>query len=162
MQKKQKENIMKIWIENKLYETHCILIVVAKKIRRIVGRLNSKRIDTTSNNGIIKIYPWQLRLFKCVTPDDFYIVTGIYDALIKTKICEGYRNFGFNYNTYKKILHILRCNYKWNEETQWENIKSIDFTWALGSTPMSIKGLKDWIVVWDSNEVKGEIDGVID
>lgn len=153
---------MKIWIENKSYKIHCILIVVAKKIRRVVGRLNSKRIDTTSNNGVIKIYPWQLCLFKCVTPNDFYIVTGIYDALIRTKICEGYRNFGFSYNTYKKILHISRCNYKWNEETRWGNIKSIDFTWALGSTPMSIKGLDDWVVVWDSNEVKGEIDGAID
>lgn len=152
---------MKIWIENKSYKIHCILIVVVKKIRRVVGRLNSKRIDTTSNNGVIKIYPWQLCLFKCVTPSDFYIITGIYDALIKTKICEGYRNFGFSYNTYKKILHILRCNYKWNEETRWGDIKSIDFTWALGSTPMSIKGLNDWVVVWDSNEVKGEIDGTI-
>lgn len=150
---------MKIWIENKSYKIHCVLIVMAKKIRRVVGRLNSKRIDTTSNNGVIKIYPWQLRLFKCVTPSDFYVITGIYDALIKTKICEGYRNFGFNHNTYKKILHILRCNYKWNEDTQWGNIKSIDFTWALGSTPMSIKGLNDWIVVWDKDEVKGEIDG---
>lgn len=153
---------MKIWIENKSYKIHCILIVVAKKIRRVVGRLNSKRIDTTSNNGVIKIYPWQLCLFKCVTTDDFYIVTGIYDALIKTKICEGYRNFGFSYNTYNKILHILRCNYKWNEETRWGDIKSIDFTWALGSTPMSVEGLDDWVVVWDSNEVKGEIDGAID
>lgn len=162
MQKKQKENIMKIWIENKLYELHCYSIVVMKHLRNVCGRLNSKRIDTTSNNGVIKIYPWQLRLFKCVTPNDFYIVTGIYDALIKTKICEGYRHFGFSYNTYKKILHILRCNYKWNEETRWGDIKSIDFTWALGSTPMSIKGLNDWVVVWDSDEVKGEIDGTID
>lgn len=152
---------MKIWMENKLYELHCYSIVVMKHLRNVCGRLNSKRIDTTSNNGVIKIYPWQLRLFKCVTPDDFYIVTGIYDALIKIKICGGYRNFGFSYNTYKKILHILRCNYKWNEETRWGDIKSIDFTWALGSTPMSIKGLNDWVVVWDSNEVKGEIDGTI-
>lgn len=152
---------MKIWMENKLYELHYYSIVVMKHLRNVCGRLNSKRIDTTSNNGVIKIYPWQLRLFKCVTPEDFYIVTGIYDALIKTKICEGYRNFGFSYNTYKKILHILRCNYKWNEETKWGDIKSIDFTWALGSTPMSIKELDDWVVVWDSDEVKGEIDGVI-
>ena len=152
---------MKIWMENKLYELHCYSIVVMKHLRNVCGRLNSKRIDTTSNNGVIKIYPWQLCLFKCVTPEDFYIVTGIYDALIKTKICEGYRNFGFSYNTYNKILHILRCNYKWNEETRWGNIESIDFTWALGSTPMSIKGLNDWIVVWDKDEVKGEIDGTI-
>ena len=153
---------MKVWIENRLYEIHCHAIVIMKRLRNVCGRLNSKRIKTTTRYGVVKIHPWQLRLFKCVTPDDFYIVTGIYNALIKTKICEGYRNFAFSYNTYKKILHILRCNYKWNEETRWGNIRSIDFTWALGSTPMSIKGLNDWIVIWDSNGVKGEIDGTID
>lgn len=153
---------MKIWIKNKLYKLHCYSIVIMKHLRNLCGRLNSKRIKTTTSCGFVKIYPWQIKLFKCVTPSDFYIITGIYDALIKTKICEGYRNFGFSYNTYKKILHILRCNYKWNEETRWGNIESIDFTWALGSTPMSIKGLKDWVVVWDSDEVKGEIDGAID
>ena len=153
---------MKIWIKNRAYELHCVLIVLMDKSRRIFGWLNSKHIKTTTSCGFIKIYPWQIKLFKCVTPSDFYIITGIYDALIKTKICEGYRNFGFSYNTYKKILHILKCNYKWNEKTRWGDIKSIDFTWALGSTPMSIKGLNDWIVVWDSDEVKGEIDGTID
>lgn len=153
---------MKIWIENKLYELHCYSIVTMKHLRNVCGKLNSKRIKTTNQYGVVKIHPWQLRLFRCVTPEDFYIVIGIYDALIKTNICEGYRNFGFSYNTYKKILHILRCNYKWNEETQWGNIRAIDFTWAFGSTPMSIKGLNDWVVVWDSDEVKGEIDGTID
>lgn len=153
---------MKIWMESKLYDLHCYSIVIMKRLRNACGRLNSKRIKTTAQCGVVKIHPWQLCLFKCVTPSDFYIITGIYDALIQTKICKGYRNFGFSYNTYKKILHILRRNYKWNEETQWGNIKSIDFTWALGSTPMSIKGLNDWIVVWDSDEVKGEIDGAID
>lgn len=152
---------MKIWTKNKLYELHYYSIVMMKHLRNVCGRLNSKRIKTTPQYGVVKIHPWQLCLFKCVTPSDFYIITGIYDALIKTNICEGYRNFGFSYNTYKKILHILRCNYKWNEETRWGDIRSIDFTWALGSTPMSIKGLNDWVVVWDSNEVKGEIDGTI-
>ena len=153
---------MNVWIKNRLYDLHCCSIVIMKRLRNMCGRLNSKRINTTTQNGIIKIHPWQLRLFKCVTPDDFYIVTGIYDALIKTKLCEGYYNFGFSYNTYQKILHILRCNYKWNEGTKWGDIKSIDFTWAFGSTPTSIKGLDDWIVVWDKDEVKGEIDGAID
>lgn len=112
--------------------------------------------------GFVKIHPWQIKLFKCVTPSDFYVVTGIYDALIKTGICEGYRNFGFSYRTYKEILHILERNYRWDEETRWGDIRSISFTWALGSTPMSMKGFEDWVVVWDSNEVKGEIDGTID
>ena len=153
---------MKIWMENKLYELHCYFIVMIKHLRNVCGRLNSKRIKTTKQCGFIKIHPWQLRLFKCVTPSDFYIITGIYDALIKTKICEGYRNFGFSYNTYKKILHILRCNYRWNEQTRWGDTKSIYFTWALGSTPMTIKEVKDWVVLWDKDEVKGEIDGAID
>ena len=153
---------MKIWIKNRAFEMRLLSIAIMKKARRIYGRWNRVRIHTKYDVGLVKIHPWQLCLFKCVTPEDFYIVTGIYDALIKTKICEGYRNFGFSHNTYKKILHILRCNYKWNAETQWGNIRAIDFTWTLGSTPMSIKGLNDWIVVWDSDEVKGEIDGTID
>lgn len=128
-------------------------IAIMQKARRRFGRWNSIRINTKHDVGLVKIHSWQLRLFKCVTPEDFYIVTGIYDALIKTKICEGYRNFGFSHNTYKEILHILRCNYKWNAKTQWGNIRAIDFTWALGSTPMSVDGLDDWVVVWDKNDV---------
>ena len=153
---------MRIWIKNRAYELHCALIVLIGKSRRVFGWLNSKRIKTTTGCGFVKIHPWQIKLFKCVTPSDFYIITGIYDALIKTKICEGYRNFGFSYNTYKKILHILRCNYRWNEQTRWGDTKSIYFTWALGSTPMTIKEVKDWVVLWDKDEVKGEIDGAID
>lgn len=151
-----------LYIQNIKYTIHLFAIKYMAKCRKLFGRIVGcyiRKIYKDSEVGIIKIYPWQFKIFKCVTPDDFYIVTGIYDALIKTKICEGYRNFGFSYNTYKKILHILRCNYKWNEETQWGNIRAIDFTWALGSTPMSIKGLDDWVVVWDKDEVKGEIDG---
>lgn len=144
---------MKIWIKNRAFELHQLSIAIMKKARRSLGKWNSVRIHTKYDVGLVKIHPWQLRLFKCVTPEDFYIVTGIYDALIKTKICNGYRNFGFSHNTYKKIRHILRCNYKWNAETQWGDIRAIDFTWALGSTPMSIDGLNDWIVVWDKNDV---------
>ena len=152
---------MKIWIKNRAFELRQLSIAIMKKARRRFGKWNSVRIYTKSDSGLVKIHPWQLKLFKCVTPEDFYIVTGIYDTLIKPKICNGYRNFKFSDNTYRKIHHILRCNYKWNAETQWGNIRAIDFTWALGSTPMSIKGLDDWIVVWNSDEVKGEIDGTI-
>lgn len=153
---------MKIWMENKLYELHCYSIVMVEKVRRVFGKLNSKRINTNVNAGRVKIHPWQLKLFKCVTPSDFYVVTGIYDALIKTKICAGYRNFGFSHTTYNSILKILEKNYRWNEETKFGSIDKIQFTWSLGSTPMSVKGLNDWIVIWDSNEVEGEIDGAID
>lgn len=148
-------------IKDIIFYIQLYIIHFLPKLRHFVGKINAKRIDTSKGCGTIKIHAWQFKLFKCVTPSDFYIITGVYDALIKTKICEGYRNFGFSYNTYKKILHILRCNYKWNEETRWGDIRSIDFTWALGSTPMSIKGLNDWVIVWDSDEVKGEIDGTI-
>ena len=144
---------LKIKISNALFEANLFINKALKPIRYQVGKFNSRFINTNNDSGIVKIHKWQLKLFKCVTPEDFYIVTGIYDALIKTKICEGYRNFGFSHNTYKKILHILRCNYKWNEETQWGNIRAIDFTWALGSTPMSVDGLDDWIVVWNKNDV---------
>ena len=136
-----------------MFELRQLSIAIMKRARRRFGIWNSIRINTKHDVGLVKIHPWQLCLFKCVTPEDFYIVTGIYDALIKTKICNGYRNFKFSNNTYEKIRHILRCNYKWNTETQWGNIRSIDFTWALGSTPMSVDGLNDWIVVWNKNDM---------
>lgn len=151
-----------IKIKDIIFYIHLYIIQLLPKLRQFIGKINAKRIDTSKGCGVVKIHAWQLKLFKCVTPEDFYIVTGIYDALIKPKICNGYRNFKFSDNTYRKIHHILRCNYKWNTETQWGNIRAIDFTWALGSTPMSVDGLDDWIVVWDSDEVKGEIDGTID
>lgn len=145
-----------------MFELHQLSITIMQKARRRFGKWNSVRINAKYDVGWVKIHPWQLRLFKCVTPDDFYIVTGIYDALIKTNDCKGYRNFGFSHATYKSIEKILGKNYKWNEETMWGDTSKIPFTWALGSTPMSIKGVKDWVVLWDKDEVKGEIDGTID
>ena len=144
-----------------MFELHQLSITIMQKARRRFGKWNSVRINAKYDVGWVKIHPWQLRLFKCVTPDDFYIVTGIYDALIKTNDCKGYRNFGFSHATYKSIEKILEKNYKWNEETMWGDTSKIQFTWALGSTPMSIKGVKDWVVLWDKDEVKGEIDGTI-
>ena len=151
-----------IKIKDIIFYIHLYIIHLLPKLRQFIGKINAKRIDTSKGCGVVKIHAWQLKLFKCVTPEDFYIVTGIYDALIKPKICNGYRNFKFTDNTYRKIHHILRCNYNWNTETQWGDIRAIDFTWSLGSTPMSIDGLDDWVVAWDSDEVKGEIDGTID
>lgn len=152
---------LKIKISNVLFEAHLFINRALKPIRCQVGKLNSRFINVNGDGGIIKIHKWQLKLFKCVTPDDFYITTGIYHALIEPKICKGYRNFGFSLNTYNQILNILLYNYKWNDETMFHEQDKIKFTWALGSTPMSIKGLDDWIVVWDKNEVKGEIDSDI-
>lgn len=153
---------MRVWIEDRKYYLHLRIISWYNIFRKIVGKFNSLFINNNKDHGKIKLHKWQLKLFKCVTPDDFYIVTGIYDALIKTNDCKGYRNFGFSYATYNSIEKILEKNYKWNEETMWGDTNKIQFTWALGSTPMSIKGVKDWVVLWDKDEVKGEIDGTID
>ena len=142
-----------IKIKDIIFYIHLYIIHLLPKLRQFIGKINAKRIDTSKGCGVVKIHAWQFKLFKCVTDEDFYIVTGIYDALIKPKICNGYRNFKFSNNTYQNIRHILRCNYKWNAETQWGNIRAIDFTWALGSTPMSVDGLDDWVVVWDKNNV---------
>ncbi len=151
------------WISDTKFNIHMRLIDVFKHLRIVVGRINARLIDANQNEGIIKIKPWQLKLFKCVTPDDFYVVIGAYNALIATQHCQSYRNFGFSLNTYNQILNILQSNYKWNRETMYnvspKGNNNIAITWALGSTPMSIKGLDDWIVVWNKNEVKGEIDG---
>lgn len=155
---KMKMNL-KIKIFNIMFDIHLFINRTLKSIRYRVGRFNAKFINTDDDNGVIKIHKWQLKLFKCVTPDDFYITTGIYHALIEPKICEGYRNFGFSHNTYNETLKILLYNAKWNDETMFNGENNIRFTWALGSTPMSIKGLDDWIVIWDKDRVKGEIDG---
>ena len=152
---------LKIIMSNVLFNIHLWINHILKSIRMRVGKFNAKSINVDKDVGIVKIHKWQLKLFKCVTPDDFYITTGIYHALIEPKICEGYRNFGFSLNTYNQILKILLHNAKWNDETMWNGENKIRFTWALGSTPMSIKGLDDWIVVWDSDELKGKIDGDI-
>lgn len=140
-------------IKDIIFYMHLYIIHLLPKLRQFIGKINAKRIDTSKGCGVVKIHAWQFKLFKCITDEDFYIVTGIYDALIKPKICNGYRNFKFSNNTYQKIRHILRCNYKWNAETQWGNIRAIDFTWALGSTPMSVDGLDDWVVVWNKNDM---------
>lgn len=151
------------WISDAKFNIHMWLINVFKRLRIIVGRINATFIDANQNKGVIKIKPWQLKLFKCVTPYDFYVIIGAHKALIATQHCQGYRNFGFSLNTYNQILKILQSNYKWNEETMYDGRESdkISYTWALGSTPMSIKGVSDWIVLWNKKEVKGEIDGNI-
>ena len=152
-------------ISDAKFNIHMWLIDAFEYLRIIVGHINARSIDANQDEGVIKIRPWQLKLFKCVTPHDFYVVIGAHKALIATQYCQGYHNFGFSLNTYNQILNILQSNYKWNEETMYnvspKGSNNIAFTWALSSTPMSIKGLDDWIVVWNKKEVKGEIDGNI-
>ena len=83
-------------------------------------------------------------------------MSGIYGALIKPEICQGYKNFVFSEFTYKKILNILKSNYKWNEQTMFDppdEHRSIEISWALGSSPMTLKILNNWIVIWSKKEI---------
>lgn len=143
-------------IRNIIYNIHMYVIYFLPKLRRFVGKINAKRIDTSKGCGVVKIHAWQFKLFKCVTTADFYIVSGIYEALIEPKICQGYKNFVFSELTYNKILTILKLNYKWNEQTMFDppdEHRSIEISWALGSSPMTLKILNDWIVIWSREEI---------
>lgn len=147
---------MRFRISNIKYDSHLLAIDIMEKIRMGVGYINSKCINTKQDEGVIKLHPYMFKLFKCTTPEDFYVVTGVYHALIKTNVCKGYRNFVFSDNTYEKIRRMLQCNYKWNKETMHGgegSIKSIQFTWALGSTPMSDKNMQDWKLKWSRKEI---------
>ena len=56
----------------------------------------------------------------------------------------------------EEILDILKSNYKWNEQTMFDppdKHRSIEISWALGSSPMTLKILKDWIVIWNEKEI---------
>lgn len=143
-------------IQDIIYNIHMYVIHFLPKLRRLVGKINAKRIDTSKGCGVVKIHPWQFKLFKCVTDEDFYIVSGIYSALIKPKICQGYKNFVFSELTYNKTLDILKSNYKWNEQTMFDRPdghRSIEISWALGSSPMTLKILNNWIVIWSKKEI---------
>lgn len=142
-------------IKDIIFYIHLYIIHLLPKLRQFIGKINAKRINTSKVCGVVKIHAWQFKLFKCVTDEDFYIVSGIYDALIKTKKCEGYKNFVFSEFTYHQILNILRSNYKWNEQTMFDppdKHRSIEISWALGSSPMSLKVLNNWIVIWSKEE----------
>ena len=143
-------------IKDIMFYIHLYIIHLLPKLRQFIGKINAKRIDTSKGCGVIKIHAWQFKLFKCVTDEDFYIVSGIYDALIKPKMCQGYRNFVFSELTYNKISDILKSNYKWNEKTMFDppnEHRSIEASWALGSSPMTLKILNDWIVLWSREEI---------
>lgn len=145
---------MKIWFENRKYYMHLRMIRWLKSIRKIVGRFNALFIDNRYACGIIKIHKWQLKLFKCVTADDVYVLTGIYDKLIKPKRCEGYANFAIHDRTFHDIGTILCDNYRWNEETMYTwNKDAIRFTW-MSYSPISLDGMDEWEIYWCENDVR--------
>ena len=143
---------MRIWIKNLKYDIHIIIIRLLKTLRTLVGKINAKRIDTNQDVGIIKIPMRLIKWLGCTTPDDVYIVMGIYDALIKTGLITGYTHLGINFDTDEKILNILRSNYKWNEQTMWGDIRAIEFTWYMTTSPIRFISVKENIIVWSKEE----------
>ena len=152
--KRQIQNIHFI-IENALYHIDMFKISMMGKIRYMYGWCASKFICTNKESGFIHIPMWKIKLFKCVTADDVYIITGIWHALINSKICEGYENFGITNETYIKINDILIKNYKWNSQTWYDNHpdSKITFTWA-NYSPISIQGIPDNHIVWTVYDVR--------
>lgn len=145
---------MKIWIENRKYYLHLRMISWYNVIRKIVGKLNSLFINTNKDHGKIKLHKWQFKLFKCVTADDVYIITGIYNKLIKPDICNGYTHYGVHNKTYNEIAEILCENYKWNKETMYGFKESaIRFTW-MNFSPISIDNIKEWEIAWTKGDIR--------
>ena len=151
---------MRIWIENRLFELHLLIIKLFEQLRLLVGKINAQiiRYHIYKNNidigGVVKIHPWQLKLLKCVHAMDVYVVTGIYDVLMKDRsLC--YANFGINKTTARKICMILQSNYKYNEQTMFYDKdysgKLIERTWE-NYMPMLII-LTDNKIVWTTERV---------
>lgn len=125
------------------------------KIRFAYGWCASKFIHKNRAVDLIYIPTWKINLFKCVTPDDIYIITGIWHALIKAKRCEGYNNFAITDKTYHRIGNALSKNYKWNEQTWYDNRadSKIAFTW-MNYSPISIQGIPDNHIMWSVYDVR--------
>ena len=145
---------MKIWLENRKYYMHLRAINAVKYVRKAFGWFNSLFIDNSLGMSGLKIHKWQLKFCKCVTADDFYIVTGIYRKLLKTKKCDGYTNFGIAESTYKEIEQILCDNYRWNKQTMFDGKdRSIRFTW-MNFSPISLDWMDEWWIVWCEDDVR--------
>ena len=131
-------------------------------LRKRIGKINAKFINTKQYTGIVKIHPWLLKLTKCVLPDDVYMVTGIYDALIKPQIIEGYQNMCINDDNYHSINKILEGNFEYNEQTMYNrNGHAIAFTWA-NYSPISVNyegsrysiELYPWQIMWSKGNIR--------
>ena len=116
---------MKIWVQDRLFELHLLIIKLFERLRLLIGKINAQIIryhiykNDIDIGGVVKIHPWQLKLFKCVHAIDVYVVTGIYDALMKDRsLC--YENFGISKATSRKICSILQSNYKYNKQNMFE------------------------------------------
>lgn len=128
---------------------------VMDKIRYGCGWLASKQINTHHAMDLVWIPRWKIKLFKCVTAGDVYLITGIWHALIKPKRCEGYSNFALSDTTYHRIGKALKKNYKWNDETYYDNRadSKIAFTWMCYS-PISVDGIPENHILWYEGDVR--------
>ena len=151
---------MKIWVQDKLFELHLLIIKLFEQLRLLVGKINAQiiRYNIYKSNidigGTIKIHPWQFKLLKCVHAMDVFVVTGIYDALMKDRSLY-YSNFGISKTTARKICTILQSNYKYNKQTMFDekdySDKLIERTWE-NYMPMLII-IPDNKIVWMTERV---------
>ena len=149
---------VKIFFSNMRFQLHIYHIHMLQHIRKLIGKINAKRINTNVDMGVIRIPKYLIKWLGCVTTDDVYIIMGIYDALIKPRIITGYTNLGINENTDAKILKILCSNYKWNEETQFGNIRGIEWSWHMGCSPIRFLSVKENIIVWSKGDIRNVCD----
>lgn len=145
-------NSIQIFFSNVKFQLHTYCIHMLKHIRKFVGKINAKRIDTSVDVGVIRIPMHLIKWLGCVTTEDVYVTMGIYDALVKPRIITGYTNLGINDDTDAKILKILCSNYKWNEETRFGDTRSIEWSWHMGSSPIRFLSVRENIIVWSKEE----------
>ena len=149
---------VKIFFSNVRFQLHICHIHMLQHIRKFVGKINAKRIDTSVDVGVVKIPKHLIKWLGCVTAEDLYITTGIYDALVKPRIITGYTNLGINDDTDAKILKILCSNYKWNEETQFGNTRGIEWSWHMGCSPIRFLSVKEDVIVWSKEDIRNVCD----
>ena len=146
---------MKLWIQDKLFELHLLIIALFEHLRTMFGKINAYFIKRKIHNyGSIKIHLWQIKFFKCVHAMDVYVITGIYDALMRDKSLQ-YTNLGINKKTSDKICKILKSNYRYSEQTMFEksayNDGLIERTWQ-NYMPMIVV-TKDNNIVWSTERI---------
>lgn len=149
---------VKIFFSNVKFQLHTYCIHILKRMRRFVGKINAKHIDTNVDVGIVKIPKHLIKWLGCVTAEDLYVTMGIYDALVKPRIITGYTNLGINDDTDAKILKILCNNYKWNEETQFGNTRGIEWSWHMGCSPIRFLSVKEDVIVWSKEDIRNVCD----
>lgn len=135
------------------YQNFCIDLM--SKLRTMMGHINGLKIDNNKSHGVVKIHKWQLRLFKCVTASDVYILTGMWDKLICPKIAYGYPYFGMSENLYEDIGDILEKHYKWNRQTRYRNDDgfAIRFDW-MNYAPITVDCGKKNVIVWSTDDIR--------